>query len=169
MTFFAGKTLFVFARGLVPGFGEILIAAPAASAVRHKHTLTGCHQIRQNSAVFVEDQSANGNLQNHIRTGMAGAVGTFSVAPALRLEFTVVAIAQQSIVVGIGFNEDATAVAAVPAGRTAAGHEFFAAERYTTIAAVAGLHGDFCFVNKHRSTPFIRAEKQKAVPASQNR
>src|SRR5580765_6938308 len=31
---FTGETVFVFARGLVPGFGKILIAAAAASTLR---------------------------------------------------------------------------------------------------------------------------------------
>ena len=49
----------------------------------------------------------------------------------------------------IRFQVDAAAIAAVAAGRPAARHEFFAAKRDASIAAIAGLHVDFRFVDKY--------------------
>jgi hypothetical protein len=40
---------------------------------------------------------------------------------------------------------------AVAAGGTAAGHVFFAPECHAAIAAVAGLHEYFGFINEHRN------------------
>ena len=62
------------------------------------------------------------------------------MAAAIGLEFTIVAVAEQRVVIQIGFEIDAAAVAAVPARGTAARHVFFAAEGHAAVAAVAGLH-----------------------------
>jgi hypothetical protein len=71
------------------------------------------------------------------------------VAAAIGFEFAVVAIAKQSVVVEVGFEVDAAAIAAVAARGTAARNVFFAAESHAAIAAVASLHEDFSFINKH--------------------
>src|SRR6266403_1773842 len=81
---------------------------------------------------------------------MAGAVGAFAVTAAIGFEFAIVAVAQQRVVVGIGFEVDAAAAAAVSAGGAAAGNVFFTAKRDTAIAAVAGFYVDFGFVNEHQ-------------------
>ena len=71
------------------------------------------------------------------------------MAAAIGFEFAVVAIAKQSVVVEIGFEIDAAAIAPVTAGGTATWNIFFAAKGHAAIAAVAGLHEDFGFINKH--------------------
>jgi len=71
------------------------------------------------------------------------------VAAAIGFEFAVVAIAKQSVVVEVGFEVDAAAVAAVAAGGAAARNVFFAAEGHAAVAAVAGLHEYLGFINKH--------------------
>jgi len=53
------------------------------------------------------------------------------------------------LVVEVGFEVDAAAVAAVAARGTAARNVFFAAEGHAAVAAVAGLHEDLGFINKH--------------------
>src|SRR5690348_34918 len=101
MPFFPGKSIFMFARGLVPGLGKVLIAAPAAPPVRDQYALTGSCKIGDcRAALIVKSKCANGNLQNHVLAGMAGAVRAFAVASAIGLEFTIVTVAQQRIVVG---------------------------------------------------------------------
>src|SRR4029077_1459813 len=40
MPLLAGKTIFMFARGLMPGLGEMLIAAAAAPTLRDQHALS---------------------------------------------------------------------------------------------------------------------------------
>ncbi len=82
---------------------------------------------------------------------MAGAVGAFAVTAAIGFEFAIVAVAQKRVVVRIRFEINAAAVAAVAAGRTAARNEFLASKRNAAVAAVAGLHQYFCFVNKHEN------------------
>ena len=47
MAFLARLSFFGFARRLMPGLGEMLIAAPAAPAVRHGHALAGLGEIGQ--------------------------------------------------------------------------------------------------------------------------
>jgi glyoxylase-like metal-dependent hydrolase (beta-lactamase superfamily II) len=71
------------------------------------------------------------------------------VSAAIGFEFAVVAIAKQSVVVKVGFEIDATAVAAVASGGAATWNVFFTAEGYAAIAAVTRLHEDFGFINKH--------------------
>jgi hypothetical protein len=51
--------------------------------------------------------------------------------------------------VGIRFEVNAAAVAAVPPGGTAARHEFLAAKRDAAVPAVASLYVNFGFINKH--------------------
>jgi hypothetical protein len=99
--------------------------------------------------LLIVSERANGNLQSHIIAGVAGAVRAFAVAAAIGFEFAVVAVAQQRVVVGIGFEVDAAAVAAIAAGRSAARNVFFAAERDAAVAAVAGLYEDFGLINEH--------------------
>ena len=96
--------------------------------------------------------------------GMAGAVRAFAVASAVGFELAIVAIAKKRVVVGIRFEIDAAAVAAIAAGRAAARDVFLAAERDTAVAAVAGFYKDFCFVNEHENdTPRDTAAKRPAL------
>src|SRR6266849_2605271 len=71
------------------------------------------------------------------------------MAPAIGLEFAVIPIAQQRVVVRIRFQVDASAMTAVAPGRAAARHKFLATERHAPVPAAPGLHKNLCFVNKH--------------------
>ncbi len=73
------------------------------------------------------------------------------MAAAIGLEFAIVTVAEQRVVVNVGFEIDAAAMAAVAAGGTATGHVFFTPEGHATVAAVAGLHEYFGFINEHRN------------------
>src|SRR5260370_34007730 len=101
MPLLARKSVFMFARGLVPGFCKVLIAAPTAATVGDQDTLSRAGEIGDGRAVIVEHQCADGNLQNHVRAGMARTGGAFTVTAASCFEFTVVAVAEQGIVVRI--------------------------------------------------------------------
>ena len=112
--------------------------------------LAGRGEVRDGFAgVFVVGDRAYRHEQSHVVAGMAGAIRAFAVAAAVGFEFAVVAIAQQRVVVWIGFKVDAAAGAAIAAGRSAARNIFFATERNTTVAAVAGFYIDFGFINEH--------------------
>ena len=76
------------------------------------------------------------------------AVAALAVAAALGLMFRIEAEMQQRVVVRTGHHHHIAAAAAVAAARTAARDELLAAERKTAVAAVAGFHADFYFVDK---------------------
>src|SRR5258706_2078201 len=154
MALFAGLAVFVFARSLVPRLGEVLIAASAASAMRDQNALAGLGEVGDGFVgLLVVRNGANRNQQRHVVAGVASAVRTFAVAAAIGLEFAVVAVAQQRVVVGIGLEVDAAAAAAIAAGGSAARNVFFAAKRDAAVAAVTGFYVDFGFVNEHRKNP----------------
>src|SRR5260370_20428071 len=125
MALFAGKSVFMFARGLVPRFCEVLIAAPAAATVSDQYAASRAGKIGDGRALVVEHQRADGNLQDHVRAGMAGTVGAFAVAAAIGFEFTIVAGAEQGVVVRIGFQINAAALTAGAPGGTACWRVFF--------------------------------------------
>jgi hypothetical protein len=81
---------------------------------------------------------------------MSSAIRSFAVAASVGFEFAIVAVAQERVVVWIGFEVDAAAVTAVAAGGAAARHVFLAAEGDAAVATVAGLYEYFSFVDKHR-------------------
>src|SRR5262249_40518082 len=151
IAFFAGMAVFVFARSLMPGLGEMLIAATTASAVRDENALTWRGQIgKRLVGLAVVNHRADRDLQNHVRAGVAGSIRTFPVTAAVGFKFAIVTIAEKRVVVRIGFKIDAPSVAAIAAARAAARDIFFAAERNATVAAVAGFHKNFRFVYEHR-------------------
>jgi len=150
MAFFAGIAVLVFAWRLMPGLREILIATASASAVRDQDALAGRGEVGDGFAgVFVVGDGAYRHEQSHVVAGVAGAIRPFPVAAAVGFEFAVVAIAQQRVVVWIGFKLDAAAASAIAAGRSAARNIFFAAECDAAIAAVARFYVDFGFIDKH--------------------
>ena len=122
----------------MPGLGEMLVAASAASAVRDENALAGRGEVGERRSGFaVIDHRADGDLQNHVVAGVAGAIRTFAVTATVSLEFAIVAIAEKRIVVGIGFEINAAAIAAIAAAGAAAGDVFFATKRDAAVAAVA--------------------------------
>ena len=149
MAFFAGMPVFMFARRLVPGLRKVLIAAAPASPCAISTRWPGAARSAMVSPVFSSKASVpTGTCRIMSVAGMPGAIRAFAVSPAIGFEFAVVAVAQQRIVVGVGFQIDAAAVAAVAAGRTTARDEFLAAKRHAAVPAVPGFHQYFCFVDE---------------------
>src|SRR5262249_25851747 len=101
------------------------------------------------AGLLVVNQCADRDLQDQIVAGVAGAVGAFAVTSAVGAKFTIVAIAQQRVVVRIRLNKNAAAVSAIAAGRPASGHVLLAAEGDAAVPAIAGLYEDFGFIDKH--------------------
>ncbi len=150
MALFAGAAVFVFARSLVPGFGEMLIATPAVTAVSDEHALAGSSQIGDSFAgAGVENDSADGDLQDGIFAGASRAIRALAVSAAVGAKFAIVAVAKEGVVVNVGFEKNATAVAAVAAGGAAARDILLPAEGNAAVAAVATLDKNFCFVCEH--------------------
>src|SRR5258708_5129137 len=125
MALLSWKTIFMFARSLMPGLGKVLIAASTTASVCDQHPLACGGEIGDGRALLVKRQRADGNLQDHVLTGMPGAVRAFAVAATIGLEFAIVAVALQRVVVWIGFEVDAAAMPSVAAGGTAARNVFF--------------------------------------------
>ena len=71
------------------------------------------------------------------------------MAAAFRLEFAVETVAQQSVVMGRGFQNHIAAMTAIATGRTAARDIFLPAKGQAAIAAVSADYLNFGFVNKH--------------------
>src|SRR6266849_2283840 len=71
----AGVAFFVFAGSLVPRLGKMLVAASATATLNDENALAGLGEVSDGfSGLFVEDKSAEGNLQDHVHARMAGAV-----------------------------------------------------------------------------------------------
>jgi hypothetical protein len=155
MTFLAFLAVFVFAWSLVPGLGEMLIAAAPFAALRYENALAGLVEVGDGCAgLRVIDERADGDLQDRVRAGMAAAIRAFAVASAIAAKFAIVTVAQQRVVVRIRFYKNAAAVAAIAAGRAAPGDVLLAAEGHATVAAVACLDQNFGFVYKHREESY---------------
>ena len=148
---FAGTSVFVLARGLVGGRREVGVAAAAASAVGDDDALVGAGEVRRLFAgLVVVDDGADGDFQDDVDAFAAGFVGAFAVASALGFVFGIEAEVDERVVALAGFHDDVAALAAVAAGRAAAGDELLAAEGQAAVAAVAGFDSDCGFVDEHR-------------------
>src|SRR5277367_2437267 len=73
------------------------------------------------------------------------------MAPSNGFELAIVTVAQQSVVVRIGFDIDVAALASITAGRAAARDVLLPAEGDATVTTVAGFDGNFGFIRKHES------------------
>src|SRR5438552_17080219 len=154
---FAWESVFVFARGLVPRLGKVLIAASTAPSMGDQYALARRGEIsNRRTALIVKGKRADGHLQDHVLARMAGAVGAFAVASAIGLEFAIVTVSQQRVVVWVGFKINVSAMAAITARGTASRNIFFAAKSDAAVAAVPGLHENFGFINEHRNKTPLR-------------
>src|SRR5258706_10717883 len=91
------------------------------------------------------------------------------MAAAISLEFAIVAVTQQSIVVRIRFEVNAAAMAAVTSSGSATRHKFLAPKCDATVSAIAGLHVDFGFINKHvDSVPYFLSLRREKTSGSAN-
>ena len=77
---------FVFARRLVGAGGEVLVAAPAATAFGDDNRLVGVGKaVDKLPGLVVIQQGANGDFEGGVFAGLTRAVGAEAVATALRL------------------------------------------------------------------------------------
>src|SRR5690348_5782283 len=163
MALFAGTAGFVFARRLMPGLykSRIAVTATTATATSGEKTLAGLCEIEELlTGISVKDDGADWNGQNSWSAGAAVAIGAFAVTSALGLEFTIIAIAKERVVVGVRLDINVAAIAAVAAGWAAARNVFFAAKGHAAVAAIAGFDKNFGFVSKHRRNGDIAKTKR---------
>ncbi len=93
----------------------------------------------------------------------AGAVAAFAVASALGLMFGIETELEERVVVFAGHQSDIAAAAAIAAARAAARDILLPPERQTAIAAIASLHQNSNFVDKHEK---IAKGSARSWPAS---
>src|SRR5580692_3777000 len=67
----------------------------------------------------------------------------------------------QRVVALAGFHDDIAALAAVAARRAAARNIFLATKGHATVAAVAGFHPNFSFVDEHGWIETIKAPSRR--------
>lgn len=94
------------------------------------------------------DDSSEGDGDNEVGGGAAVFVRALSVGAVFCAEDRLVIEGDEVGGIGVGFEDDAAAVAAVAAVGSAAGDEFFTAEAAAAVAAVAGFGVDADLVNK---------------------
>jgi len=130
--------------------GKVLVAAATTSAMSDDEFLIGFREIKKPlTGVVVVNNGADRDLENDVLAVATGAVGTFTVAPAITFVFGVEAEMNQRVMAFTGFHHDVAALAAVATGWSAAGYEFFPAKRHTAVTAVACFDTDNSFVYKH--------------------
>src|SRR5690606_23055089 len=82
-----------------------------------------------------------------------GAIGAATVLAPLGVEPAGIAVVDQGVEVGIGFQIDGTAITTITAVRTALGHELFSAETHATIATITGFDGNGHFIYSFHIAP----------------
>src|SRR6266511_315638 len=146
----AGPTQVGAARGAVGGGGEARIAATAAGAPGDQELLAGPNEITQQFArVAVGDHGAKRHLENRVGSALAVLVGALAVLAALGGVMALVVKVQEGRDGRIGLEDDAAAVAAVAAVRTASGNELLATEAHASGSPVSTLDEDVDLVNEH--------------------
>jgi hypothetical protein len=143
----------VLGGGLMRGRGEVLIPAPAPATFRNDKTFARLREIVQLLAcVLVVDDGPHRHRNVFGRAFAARALAAFAVPAAFRLVFRIKAEMQQRIVVFARDKNHIATAPAIAAARSSARNILLAAERQTAIAAVARLHADSYFINKHASS-----------------
>src|ERR1700676_5377004 len=148
------------AGSLVPRFGKMLIASATAAAVRDKYPLARRSQVRDGLIRFrIEYHRAYRNEEHHVFARLPAAIGTFAVTATVGLKLTVITVTQQRVVINVGFQINARAMAAIAAGWAATGNIFFAPKRHAAVAAMASLYEYFCFISEHEKSFELLAEE----------
>src|SRR5438270_8280286 len=112
-------------RGLVGAGGKMLVAASAASALRHNHALVWVREIVQALAGFIViNNGPDRDFQDDAFTVTTSAVGAFAVASTLAFVFRVKAEMHQRVMALAGFHHNVAAAAAISAGRAPRGTNF---------------------------------------------
>ena len=95
------------------------------------------------------DQGALGYGHDEVASAASGAEAVGTLGSVFGFEVWVVEELAEIVGMGIDFEDDVAAFAAVAAVRAAAGDEFFAAEADRSVAAVAGLGEDADVIDEH--------------------
>src|SRR5688572_32188281 len=97
----------------------------------------------------VINHGAEGHRNLEVLAGFPLALASLAVAAAVRFERVVVTKLEQRVFVWIRREINTAAIAAIAPARPTFRDEFLPSECDTAMAAISGVNGDFCFVNKH--------------------
>src|SRR5580692_9955964 len=163
-TFFAGPSLFMFARSLVRRRSKARITAPAAPAVSDYHAFIRAGKIVDLVARFrVIHNRAHRHFQQNVFAFTPLAVRTLAVTSALRLVLRIESEVNQSIVTLTRFHNDVPAITAVAPGWPTPRNILLPPESETAIPAIPRLHSNCGFINEHESLAVRRwSENKKA-------
>ncbi len=130
--------------------GKMRIAAPTPAAFCRPKALPRRLEVPELLALRgVPDDRSHRQSDRQVLAILAMAIGTFTVTPTVRAEFTPVTKLQQCVEMFVALQVDVATSAAVSAAGTAAGHEFFAAKRHAAVSTRAAGNMNLRFVNKH--------------------
>src|SRR5690606_21498364 len=104
--------------------------------------------------IDVGDDGADGHGDDEVVAALAVFLLAHAAFPALRLEAALVAEVDQGVEVLVGLQPDAAAVSPVTAVGAALGNELLPPEAHAAVAALAGGHGDFGFVDEFHGSWF---------------
>ena len=123
------------------------VAVAAVAAFGDHDALIGLREVVQDFSGFVVvDDGAHWNFDFQVGAAVTATVAAFTVAAAFGAEHVIESEFQKGVFVDIGDEVDVSAVAAIAAAWTAARDEFFTAEGYAAVSAVACFNCDFGFV-----------------------
>src|SRR6185437_7206377 len=129
---------------------ELGIAATAASTAGYDNFLVRMREVIYLLAgVGVVNDSSDRNLQHYSFAISSGLVGSSAVTTALRLVLGIETEVNQRVVTLARFHDDVAATSAITTRGAAARHELLAPEGKTPVAAVASLHANCGFIDKH--------------------
>ena len=131
-------------RALEVKVAETALAARSEQLASAVNVQVGNHL----AGIRVAHKSTHGHAQNDVVAACAIAVRAAAVLAVGSEELARVAIVHEGIDVAVGNRVDGAASAAITAVGTTLRNELFAAEACRTVAALAALDFNFCFINK---------------------
>ncbi len=151
------------ARGLIGGAFEMPVAASAFAAAGDDHAFFRRIEIGQEQLMIrVENQSAGRDVNDQIVAAESGHFFAHAGLAAFGLPMMPAGEIEQGILIRIGDENDAAAVAAVAAVGAALGDVFLAPEGDASVPAVAGFNLNDGFIDEHIG--HILNQKPTAAP-----
>ncbi len=142
-------------RSTTGGGDEVDVAATAHAAASHHHGLAVMGEVGDHLAHLLlvlevlVDHRAHRHLEHQVLAGSAVHAAALAVGAALSLEVVLEAVLDQRGHAGVGLHHHVAAMAAVAAVGTALRHVGLATKRHAASAAIAALHIDSDFIDKH--------------------
>src|SRR5262245_4988633 len=126
------------------------IAVTSTAAFRHQHPFARFREIMHYLAgFFVVDDGSNRHGDLEVVAVAAMPIAAFSVTAAAGTKHVVEPKFQKRVFVGVRFEVDAAAIAAVTAARAASRDVLLPAECNASVTSVAGFDCDLGFVDEH--------------------